>query len=153
MVGDDTHMKHAIVIGGSVGGLLAARVLAGYFERVTIVERDRFPAIGEQRRGVPQGRHTNGLLARRRQRSSTRLGRSWSATICAWQRQRGRATPSCASSTGIYRSFIERAHRDPSAAEAFLRVSNFLAAPPSVFHPKVAIRVLKWDLTRRFCTA
>jgi 2-polyprenyl-6-methoxyphenol hydroxylase-like FAD-dependent oxidoreductase len=63
MVGGDTHMKHAIVIGGSVGGLLAARVLAGYFERVTIVERDRFPEIGKQLRGVPQGRHTHGLLA------------------------------------------------------------------------------------------
>jgi 2-polyprenyl-6-methoxyphenol hydroxylase-like FAD-dependent oxidoreductase len=56
-------MKHAIVIGGSMSGLLAARVLTDYFERVTIVERDHFPANGEQRRGVPQGRHTHGLLA------------------------------------------------------------------------------------------
>lgn len=47
--------KHAIVIGGSMGGLLAARVLADYYERVTLVERDAFPPIGEQRRGVPQG--------------------------------------------------------------------------------------------------
>jgi len=46
-----------------MGGLLAARVLSEYFERVTIVDRDRFPAVGEQRRGVPQGRHTHGLLA------------------------------------------------------------------------------------------
>jgi 2-polyprenyl-6-methoxyphenol hydroxylase-like FAD-dependent oxidoreductase len=56
-------MEHAIVIGGSMAGLLATRVLADYFERVTIVERDQFPANGEQRRGVPQGRHTHGLLA------------------------------------------------------------------------------------------
>jgi 2-polyprenyl-6-methoxyphenol hydroxylase-like FAD-dependent oxidoreductase len=56
-------MKHAIVIGGSIGGLLAARVLADSFEQVTILDRDRFPAAGEQRRGVPQGRHTHGLLA------------------------------------------------------------------------------------------
>ena len=56
-------MKRAIVIGGSVGGLLAARVLADHCEQVTIVDRDRFPAVGEQRRGVPQGRHTHGLLA------------------------------------------------------------------------------------------
>ena len=40
-------MRHAIVIGGSMGGLLAARVLSEYFERVTIVDRDRFPAVGE----------------------------------------------------------------------------------------------------------
>lgn len=55
--------KHAIVTSGGMAGLLAARVLAESFERVTIVDRDRFPAIGEQRRGVPQGRHTHGLLA------------------------------------------------------------------------------------------
>lgn len=55
--------KHAIVVGGSMAGLLATRVFADYFEQVTTVERDRFPAMGEQRRGVPQGRHTHGLLA------------------------------------------------------------------------------------------
>lgn len=55
-------MKKAIVVGGSMGGLLAARVLADVYDEVTIVERDRFPAVGEHRRGVPQGRHTHGLL-------------------------------------------------------------------------------------------
>jgi 2-polyprenyl-6-methoxyphenol hydroxylase-like FAD-dependent oxidoreductase len=53
----------AIVIGGSMGGLLAARVLADHYQKVTVVERDEFPPIGTQRRGVPQGRHTHGLLA------------------------------------------------------------------------------------------
>jgi 2-polyprenyl-6-methoxyphenol hydroxylase-like FAD-dependent oxidoreductase len=46
-----------------MGGLLATRVLADHFRRVTLVERDSFPAEGEQRRGVPQGHHTHGLLA------------------------------------------------------------------------------------------
>ncbi len=55
--------KHAIVVGGSMAGLLAARVLSERFERVTLVERDVFPAAGEPRRGVPQGRHTHALLA------------------------------------------------------------------------------------------
>ncbi len=59
----EVNRKSAIVIGGSIGGLLAARVLADHFDRVTIVERDRLPGVGEQRRGVPQGRHTHGLLA------------------------------------------------------------------------------------------
>ncbi|MGD1091209.1 MAG: hypothetical protein ABSB35_04350 [Bryobacteraceae bacterium] len=54
---------HAIVIGGSMGGLLATRVLSDHFSRVTLVERDSFPPIGEHRRGVPQGHHTHGLLA------------------------------------------------------------------------------------------
>jgi 2-polyprenyl-6-methoxyphenol hydroxylase-like FAD-dependent oxidoreductase len=54
---------HAIVCGGSMGGLLAARVLSDHYRRVTIVDSDVFPACGEARRGVPQGRHTHGLLA------------------------------------------------------------------------------------------
>jgi 2-polyprenyl-6-methoxyphenol hydroxylase-like FAD-dependent oxidoreductase len=56
-------MTHAVVIGGSMGGLLATRVLTDHYDRVTLVERDVFPATGENRRGVPQGRHTHGLLA------------------------------------------------------------------------------------------
>jgi 2-polyprenyl-6-methoxyphenol hydroxylase-like FAD-dependent oxidoreductase len=55
--------KHAIVIGGSMGGLVAARVLSDHFEQVTIIDRDTFPEVGAQRRGVPQGVHTHGLLA------------------------------------------------------------------------------------------
>jgi 2-polyprenyl-6-methoxyphenol hydroxylase-like FAD-dependent oxidoreductase len=54
--------EHAIVIGASVGGLLAARVLADAFERVTVIDRDRLPEPGEQRRAVPQGRHAHALL-------------------------------------------------------------------------------------------
>lgn len=54
---------HAVVIGGSVAGLLAARVLAEHFERVTVVERDTLPDGYEARKGVPQGRHSHALLA------------------------------------------------------------------------------------------
>jgi len=56
-------MQRAIVIGGSMAGLLAARVLTDHCDRVTIVDRDSFPDVVESRRGVPQGRHTHGLLA------------------------------------------------------------------------------------------
>lgn len=56
--------RHAVVIGGSMAGLLAARVLADRFERVTIVERDRFPEGVENRKGVPQARHAHALLPR-----------------------------------------------------------------------------------------
>jgi 2-polyprenyl-6-methoxyphenol hydroxylase-like FAD-dependent oxidoreductase len=54
--------RHAIVVGSSIGGLLAARVLADVFDEVTLFERDTLPPLGEQRKGVPHGRHAHGLL-------------------------------------------------------------------------------------------
>jgi 2-polyprenyl-6-methoxyphenol hydroxylase-like FAD-dependent oxidoreductase len=56
--------RHAIVIGASMAGLTAARALATGFERVTVVERDELPAVGEQRLRVPQGRHLHLLIPR-----------------------------------------------------------------------------------------
>ena len=47
-----------------MAGLLAARVLASHFERVTVVDRDRFPDRPAFRRGVPQSRHLHVLLGR-----------------------------------------------------------------------------------------
>lgn len=38
-----------------MAGLLAARVLANHFERVTLVERDQLPAGLRARKGIPQG--------------------------------------------------------------------------------------------------
>ena len=35
--------SHAIIIGGSLAGLLASRVLAKHFDRVSIVEGDFLP--------------------------------------------------------------------------------------------------------------
>src|SRR5262249_12191966 len=55
---------HALVIGAGMAGLLTARVLAGHFERITLLDRDQLPAAPEDRKGVPQGRHVHGLLAR-----------------------------------------------------------------------------------------
>lgn len=64
----NTHGRNqAIVIGGSMAGLLACRVLADRYQQVILIERDAFPPAGEQRRGVPQGRHSHGLLASGRQ--------------------------------------------------------------------------------------
>ncbi|GAB1542717.1 hypothetical protein NUACC21_53910 [Scytonema sp. NUACC21] len=56
--------SHALVIGGSIAGLLTARVLVNYFDKVTIVERDRFPDQPEARRGIPQANHIHVLLVR-----------------------------------------------------------------------------------------
>ncbi|MFF5883295.1 NAD(P)/FAD-dependent oxidoreductase [Streptomyces sp. NPDC014603] len=54
--------RHAVVVGGSLAGLLAANVLAAHVDRVTVVERDRFPEEPEPRPGVPQSRHIHVLL-------------------------------------------------------------------------------------------
>jgi 2-polyprenyl-6-methoxyphenol hydroxylase-like FAD-dependent oxidoreductase len=59
---DRTHGRHAVVIGGSMGGLLAARVLADHYERVTVLERDRLPDGPDARKGTPQARHIHVLL-------------------------------------------------------------------------------------------
>src|ERR1041385_2310783 len=55
---------HAVVIGGGFAGLISSRVLADYFHRVTIIERDRLPDGPEARHGTPQARHVHGLLGR-----------------------------------------------------------------------------------------
>src|SRR5688572_19745091 len=56
--------EHAIVMGGGLAGLLATRVLADHFERVTLIERDQLTAEPAPRKGVPQGQHVHGLLLR-----------------------------------------------------------------------------------------
>lgn len=66
MSGSNGALEHAVVIGGRIAGLLAARVLADHYQRVTLIERDVFPAIGEHRKGVPHGRHVHGLHPRGR---------------------------------------------------------------------------------------
>jgi 2-polyprenyl-6-methoxyphenol hydroxylase-like FAD-dependent oxidoreductase len=57
----------AVVLGASVAGLLAARVLADAYAEVVVVERDELPQGPAHRRGAPQSRHIHGLLARGQQ--------------------------------------------------------------------------------------
>jgi 2-polyprenyl-6-methoxyphenol hydroxylase-like FAD-dependent oxidoreductase len=58
---------HAVVLGASMAGLLAARVLTDAYGQVTVLDRDQLPQIGTHRRGVPHGRHVHALLARGQQ--------------------------------------------------------------------------------------
>lgn len=58
---------HAVVIGASMAGLLAARVLSETYRQVTIVDRDVLPERSSPRRGVPQSYHAHGLLYRGRE--------------------------------------------------------------------------------------
>ena len=59
--------NHAVVLGGGIAGLLAARVLADAYHEVTVVDRDGFARGSAPRPGAPQGRHIHALLARGQQ--------------------------------------------------------------------------------------
>ena len=54
--------RRAIVIGSSITGLMAARVVSDYFEEVLILERDWLSDDCTLHRSVPQGHHPHGLL-------------------------------------------------------------------------------------------
>ncbi|MGW0930459.1 FAD-dependent oxidoreductase [Streptomyces sp. NPDC002644] len=54
--------SRAVVIGASLGGLLAAVALSSHFDQVVLMERDGLPDSAEGRKGVPQGRHAHILL-------------------------------------------------------------------------------------------
>ncbi len=56
--------RQALVIGGSIGGMMAARVLADHYDEVVLVERDYLPVGPENRPGVPHARHLHFILKR-----------------------------------------------------------------------------------------
>lgn len=53
---------HAVVVGGSMAGLFAARILADAFETVIFLDRDPLPDKPLARNGVPQAHHFHTLL-------------------------------------------------------------------------------------------
>jgi len=54
--------EHAVVIGGSIAGLISARVLADYFDHVTILERDHIEPHPVVHKSTPQGNHLHVVL-------------------------------------------------------------------------------------------
>ncbi|GAA0902741.1 MULTISPECIES: FAD-dependent oxidoreductase [Streptomyces violaceusniger group] len=63
----DKKWRRAVVLGGSMAGLLVSRVLSEVYDEVIVVDRDELADLPGHRRGVPQGRHVHGLLARGQQ--------------------------------------------------------------------------------------
>lgn len=53
--------RTAVVLGGSHAGMLAARALSGFADRVVVIERDVLPDGPAPRRGLPQARHAHML--------------------------------------------------------------------------------------------
>ncbi|SPL88147.1 putative secreted protein [[Actinomadura] parvosata subsp. kistnae] len=74
----------AVVMGGSVAGLLAARVLADHAETVVIIERDDLGETRIPRPGVPQGSQSHALLV-----GGLRQLERWFPGITAQARQEG----------------------------------------------------------------
>lgn len=52
-------LKSAVVLGGSLAGMLAARALVEFADVVTIVERDVLPDGPERRKNLPQAQHVH----------------------------------------------------------------------------------------------
>lgn len=57
-------LNRAIIIGGSIAGLLSARVIADFFEEVVIIERDDIGKGTPVRKGVPQSTQPHVLLTK-----------------------------------------------------------------------------------------
>jgi 2-polyprenyl-6-methoxyphenol hydroxylase-like FAD-dependent oxidoreductase len=55
-------LGHAIVIGGSIAGLITGRVLSDHFGQVTVLERDEIEDRPVLHKSVPQGNHLHALL-------------------------------------------------------------------------------------------
>ena len=60
-------LNKAVVIGGSVTGLLAAHVLSNYFQEIIIVEKDDYENNSQVRVGTPQANHIHLLLVKGRE--------------------------------------------------------------------------------------
>jgi len=60
----DQRGERAVVLGGGMAGLLAARVLSDSYADVVIVDRDELIGVTGYRNGVPHGRHAHGLVAK-----------------------------------------------------------------------------------------
>src|SRR5690349_19569248 len=56
--------KNALIIGGGIAGLLAARVLCEHYDTVQVIERDSPPGGPGPRSGAPQSFHLHQVLPR-----------------------------------------------------------------------------------------
>ena len=59
--------RKAIVMGGSIAGYLAARVLSEHFKEVVVIEKDSYTDDNSIRSGIPQANHVHILLVRGRE--------------------------------------------------------------------------------------
>lgn len=132
----------AVVLGGSVAGLLCARVLLDAGARVALVERDRLDPADGDRRGVPQAAHPHILLCRGRDllhelvpglREELLAGGGVefdsSAELAIWNRDgRGRQIPSDLPILSVTRELFDRCLRARVLGAPGLRLIDGTAA-------------------------
>jgi 2-polyprenyl-6-methoxyphenol hydroxylase-like FAD-dependent oxidoreductase len=128
--------RRAVVIGASLAGLSAARVLAEHFEEVVMIERDALPEGAAIRPGVPQAHQLHLLLQRGQDlyealfpglaadlvaRGAARF--VWGREV-AWFHTGGWKQPNgCAlASFGCSRALLESTVRDRISNEARIRI-------------------------------
>ena len=124
--------QHAVVIGASIAGMCAARVLSDFYDRVTVYERDELPAGPANRTAVPQGRHVHLLMARGAPELESHLPRS--------ARRHGRRRACRSWRTG--RTASTSARPDTSSGTTRELRDEFTAYVPSRPH-------LEWQIRRR----
>lgn len=52
----------AVIVGGGIAGLLAAKILSKHFTKITIIEKDKYSTQAGFRNGTPQSNHVHVLL-------------------------------------------------------------------------------------------
>jgi hypothetical protein len=162
---------HAVVIGASMGGLLAARALVDFYGQVTVLERDAFPAADIPRKGVPQGKHAHGLLARGRSvieesfpgwtdevvgcggvRGDIAIDIPWDIAVGNDLRHpqvQGPRSPKVRFINWYIGKLHMAARHDAVLANAFLKVANLTMSPAGLLHPSVVMRVIYGNIRRR----
>lgn len=117
----------ALVLGASMAGLCAARVLADRVDRVVVLDRDTLPDGPEPRGQVPQGRHPHLLLA-----AGARLLAGWFPGITDELRAAGAVD------------------LDISADFLWHQAGGVLRRPPSdLLGPAMSRPLLEWTVRRR----
>ena len=124
--------QHAVVIGASIAGLCAARVLSDFYDRVTLYERDDLPDEPANRTAVPARQTRPSADGARRRRNSTRCSpvcsTTWSPPACRFWRTGPTAFTSARQATSSVRRTTLR--------------DEFTAYVPSSPH-------LEWQIRRR----
>lgn len=133
----------ACVLGGSIAGLLAARVLADHAERVVVIDRDPVGGDTRPRAGVPQGRQLHALLP-----GGFRWMQRWFPGFTREMRDAGAliADPDHVVSLGRQRwamaQIIRAAIVDEAVAGRFLNVAYMLAHPGTLAEPGLLARAI-----------